>query len=632
MVIRKLNASFGKLNNETISFHDGLNVISMPNESGKSTWCAFIKAMLYGVDSSERQKVGHIPEKQKFAPWSGSPMEGTMEIECGKESITLTRTTRLKNAPMREFSATYTGTAQVVEGLNGSNAGELLTGVSKDVFSRSAFVEQGAAAVTGSTELEKRINALCSSGEEDVSFSEADDRLRAWQRKRKYLKKGMIPESEDAIREKEEQLKDIDSCSTYVFELERKEKDCQSQVESLEADVTRARREQRERLISQMSEARDEVRSLGNKQNASLDALNEAKDEMRRSTLGLKKESEVVVQGRNDISEIQSLSSVNQKRISLVFSVILFVLSLASAVLYQHYYKIVPLAIAAGLLCAGAVALLSIYLKGRRQNLDAQERIKAILKKYEAADTEEIKKKIENHSKMCKQLYELAGAYKAVSDEYDDAVAKLEKLESRFMSEEDESDASILSRRLSELRKSQTELSLKIASEKGRLVTMGDPLVLRGDIQRLKEEKEELTQEYDAINLALEALREADNEMQLRFSPHLGEKAAEYMSKMTGGRYEEILLNKDFSAKAKTRDDAVARESGYLSAGTADLLYLAVRLAICDLALPMGENCPLIIDDALVNLDNERYNQATRLLLDIAKERQVILFTCRNQN
>jgi uncharacterized protein YhaN len=73
----------------------------------------------------------------------------------------------------------------------------------------------------------------------------------------------------------------------------------------------------------------------------------------------------------------------------------------------------------------------------------------------------------------------------------------------------------------------------------------------------------------------------------------------------------------------------VARDSEYLSAGTLDLLYLAVRLAVCELALPEGEPCPLIIDDALVNLDETRYAQAIELLKQIARQRQVILFTCR---
>ena len=171
MKIRKLTASFGKLENETLELHDGLNVIYAPNESGKSTWCAFIRAMLYGIDSSERARAGYLPDKLRYAPWSGAPMEGSMELTADRCNITLTRSTRAKNAPMREFSATYTGSNVPVEGMNGSNAGELLTGVSRDVFRRSAFIAQGSVSVTGSPELEKRISTIVSTGEEHSSYS-----------------------------------------------------------------------------------------------------------------------------------------------------------------------------------------------------------------------------------------------------------------------------------------------------------------------------------------------------------------------------------------------------------------------------------------------------------------------------
>ena len=97
MKINKLTATFGKFNNESITFHGGLNVIYAPNESGKSTWCAFIMAMLYGVDGSERQRSGSLPVRQRYAPWSGAPMEGTAELTADKCDITIMRTTRYKN-------------------------------------------------------------------------------------------------------------------------------------------------------------------------------------------------------------------------------------------------------------------------------------------------------------------------------------------------------------------------------------------------------------------------------------------------------------------------------------------------------------------------------------------------------
>ena len=99
MKIRKLTASFGKLENESLSFHEGLNVIYAPNESGKSTWCAFIRTMLYGIDTSERSRAGHLPDKLRYAPWSGAPMEGTMELTADRCDITLTRSTKAKTRP-----------------------------------------------------------------------------------------------------------------------------------------------------------------------------------------------------------------------------------------------------------------------------------------------------------------------------------------------------------------------------------------------------------------------------------------------------------------------------------------------------------------------------------------------------
>ncbi len=73
-------------------------------------------------------------------------------------------------------------------------------------FRRSAFVEQGKVAVTHSAELEKRISAIVSSGDEDCSFTEADSRLRQWQRKRRFNRHGRLPELEDELSHKKAAL------------------------------------------------------------------------------------------------------------------------------------------------------------------------------------------------------------------------------------------------------------------------------------------------------------------------------------------------------------------------------------------------------------------------------------------
>ena len=157
MIIRHMQGTFGTLDGEQLRLDTGLNIIYAPNESGKSTWCAFLRAMLYGIDTSQRARAGFVPDKQKYAPWSGKPMAGELELEQGGKCITIRRWTETPGAPLRGFSAVYTGTDIPVPGLTAADAGEQLTGVSAEVFARSAFIGQGGLVVTGTPELEKRI-------------------------------------------------------------------------------------------------------------------------------------------------------------------------------------------------------------------------------------------------------------------------------------------------------------------------------------------------------------------------------------------------------------------------------------------------------------------------------------------
>ena len=68
-----------------------------------------------------------------------------------------------------------------------------------------------------------------------------------------------------------------------------------------------------------------------------------------------------------------------------------------------------------------------------------------------------------------------------------------------------------------------------------------------------------------------------------------------------------------------------------LSAGALDQLYLAVRLAVCQLVLPAEKNVPLVLDDALANFDDDRCAAALDWLRQEAEHRQILLFTCHSR-
>ena len=632
MKINKLTASFGKLENDSLSFHEGLNVIYAPNESGKSTWCAFIQAMLYGVDSSERARAGHLPDKLRYAPWSGAPMEGTMELTADNCDITITRTTHAKGAPMREFTATYTGTNTPVDGMTGQNAGELLTGVTKDVYRRTAFVGQGAVAVSGSPDLEKRISAIVTTGEEQSSFSETDERLRGWLHKRRYNRRGLLPDLEGKMDDLQRRLDDMGSSVEDVQKLEKQLEETREECSRLEQAVTESRKRQRREALDRLGSGRSRMQEASDAHDVSLAELSERREALRRSDFGELTQEELEAQVSADREELASLNQQKKTGKALWPAILCFVLAAIGAAVYT-YRPWIPLMAAAGVLCLAAVVLMLRYSKARQAAVNAVEQRRLILKRYRAGNAADLDKVLEQRAALEEDLRAAEAAEQKSREEYEKTRQMVTQLEENTISELDfaggETEAARLSRALTAARAEAERLSGEIAQLNGRLSAMGDPLVLASSLSCLREEYELIQNEYDAITLAEETLREADAELQNRFSPELGRLAAQYMSEMTGGRYEDVLISRDFSAKARTKEDAVARESEYLSAGTLDLMYLAVRLAACELALPEGEPCPLIIDDALVNLDETRFRQAMELLKQIGRERQVLLFTCR---
>lgn len=636
MTINKLTASFGKLNGESLELTDGLNVICAPNESGKSTWCAFIRAMLYGIDSAERQKAGHLPDKLRYAPWSGAAMQGEMELSAGGKDITITRTTKLKSAPMRELSAVYTGTNIPVEGLDAANAGEMLTGASREVFKRSAFVEQGSIVISSSPELEKRISAIVSTGDEECSFTEADEQLRAWQRSRRYNRRGKLPELEERMAETKKRLAELDSLANESERLTQQLEQGRQNCRQLENAITESRKTARRDALSNLQNLRKEL-------NAANEAHEKADDERdaRRAALcgcviGERLPDEVAAEVRADTEKCLELKEVSERRTSPFAAVLLLILALAviaSAIFIVPADFALYAFIAGGVLCLAALLLAIRYSKAKNAASDAGRQRRILLSKYKAEDERGIKSCYEEFLKLFDELSAAENEEKRTAQRLAEMRTTQEKTEAKTLQELDfsggDNEASQLSRELSAAQRSCDMLSARISEIKGRVDAMGDPLVLGSELNNMESLYAALQSEYDAIALAVDTLRAADADIQGRFSPELGKLAAHYMSVVTDGRYEGVLINRDFSAKVKLSGDTVPRETEYLSAGTLDLMYLAVRLAVCTLALPENSACPLILDDALVNFDAERTQQAMKLLREISKQRQVILFTCK---
>lgn len=634
MIIRHMQGTFGTLDGEQLRLDTGLNIIYAPNESGKSTWCAFLRAMLYGIDTSQRARAGFVPDKQKYAPWSGKPMAGELELEQGGKCITIRRWTEAPNAPLRGFSAVYTGTDIPVPGLTAADAGEQLTGVSAEVFARTAFIGQGGLVVTGTPELEKRISAIVTSGEEASSYTEADAQLRAWLRRRRSGQHGALPELEGRITTVEEQLhrleRNAQEQAACAAEIAQTDAELQTVTEQMNA----ARQRQRRAALSSMGEEKSNLRTLEQTlEQARRDAA-ARRTALEQTHFGVQTPDEAGETAERDAQRAESLAGTAEHGGKPYFWIAALVLSALCAAL--GYLVAQPLYYAAIALAVLTVVLLVVARSGKKRAQEASAALGKLLRSYGAQDADGIYYQAEVHRaayRACAaamQAEQQAAA--ALEDAREHQCETHERLLQSLDFESGTGEAAALYQRKCALESVRTRLRTQQAQLTGAALAIGDPMALKSEHAQLLEQRDALERQYAAIALAIETLGRADSELQSRFSPQLAQKAADYMDYLTDGRYDELVLARDLSAKARSADDPTPRDTAYLSAGTADLLYLSVRLALCELTCPADDPCPLVLDDTLVNFDDARAKRAMALFHEIAQHRQVILFTCHERD
>ena len=256
MHILEMQAAYGRLRGDSLRLEPGLNLIYAPNESGKSTWCSFIRTMLYGLPTRQS---GPLADKNRFAPWTGEAMQGRMDLETDGRRWTVLRDTRRASAPMQNFACTYTGTAQPVPEVNGQNLGETLLGVPREVFQRSAFIGQSGLAVSQDPELERRIAALLSTGQEDVSYSESYDRLKKQLNRRRHNKTGLIPQLEQEQARLDDALRRQAELSAQLENAREQQCTAQTRVEELEQRRAQWEALEKQEALRQWREAQEDL-------------------------------------------------------------------------------------------------------------------------------------------------------------------------------------------------------------------------------------------------------------------------------------------------------------------------------------------------------------------------------------
>lgn len=193
--------------------------------------------------------------------------------------------------------------------------------------------------------------------------------------------------------------------------------------------------------------------------------------------------------------------------------------------------------------------------------------------------------------------------------ELDFEISEIDKINSRF----------------AELEKMNLH-STYIETQKKIINTSEDPENLKLCLKNLELKRQKMEEYYRSLEIALGAFEEVSDELRKNFNPKLNSRASEIFKKLTGGKYDNLYIQKDydFIVGEKTID----RYSRYFSSGTIDQAYLAVRIAVSELI--GGTEIPIIFDDTLMQYDDERLKNTIAFLKVYSKEEgiQSVIFTC----
>lgn len=632
MRIKKLTATFGALENAVLEPGPGLTVITAPNEAGKSTWAAFWRAMLYGVSTREQNKAGFLADKTRYLPWSGAPMSGEAQLEWQGEDLTLRRSPTKTN-PFGKFQAVYTASGDPVPGLTAASAGEQLAGVGKEVYLRSAFVGQGGAAIGASQELEARIAALATSGEEDVAYSAVERTLKDWRNRRRLNRSnGLIPQMEEERSRLDASLREMAATRRRKLEAEQELERLEAKREELQSDLEIWARIEKHELNRRYGEAYLEWEKAKKAvpEEAPHPVFGAMAGEEAWAFAQKKQDERDAAVEENRRREARLAEAEKQGNLGNQQIVIGCILGLLAALLLAMFTVHildggwVLLALAAASVLTG---LLSAF-QGRRRTLQARKEQAACRPVPVPAETDWLGQAAQYRESLAKAAQARA-AEATARRRVDDLAAQggqlFDTLEMLYPPTQSKAATAA---QLSAVERELAWVRDELARADGALSQMGDPEGVEDRKSELDKQLAQRREEYDALSTALEALSAANDQLRQRFSPALNQKAGELFAALTGGRWDRLSLARDFSAQAVREGEALPRSVLALSTGTAEQLYLAVRLAVCALTVP---DAPILLDDALAAFDDGRMERALTLLKEMGEERQILLFSCHSR-
>lgn len=653
----KINA-YGNIKNKDISLNKGINIIHGANESGKSTLLSYIVNSFYGISKTKDGR--EISDYEKYKPWEGSEFSGRIKYTLNDNSqYEIFRDFTKKNPKIYNERLEDITDNFEIDKKDGSKFFVEQTGVDKQTYLSTVVSMQQEVRLEEKEQnlLIQKIANLAGTGEDNVSYKKAlgklQDKIRDEIGTNKTTQKP-INIIEKEIEETNRKIEEIRPYKDKKFGIDAEKEELKELIKELEIErkILQELKENELRENENNKEIQIKENSIKENESKILTLKNKMKEleDIEKSVVEnvnkLQKEIESKKQNQEESKEIKSTS---KKTVYLVIAVVLIIVAVVFATILKNYVLAgIPL-----VLSIIDVIILAIMQSKKKKEIQEQKNKQEENGIKIAQEIENLTKELQNNEEekrdLNSQISMIKGQLLLLENNNEQITSQVNKIKTDLLNSQNQDKNQIIAKYQTEipiekinsiienndLHSLEEQLNtnkIKLTGleiEENTILPQLDNLVnLEEKLEADMQNKAELLQKEEIINLTIENLNKAYEEMKTTITPKFTNNLSEGIKEITNNKYEKVAINDENGMIIENaRGEYI--EANKLSTGTIDQLYLALRLSmIKDLS---KETLPIILDETFAYFDNARLEKIIQYLNKKAEEHQTIIFTCTNR-
>ncbi len=676
----KVNA-YGNIENKDINLEEGINIIHGANESGKSTLLNYIISIFYGISRNKGGKA--LSDYEKYKPWNSNEFSGRIsyKLENG-EKYEIFRDFNKKNPKIYNDKLEDISDRFETDKKDGSKFFIEQTGIDKQMYLSTVVSTQEEVRLDEKNQnmLIQKIANLAGTGEDNVSYKKALIKLQ--EKIRDEIGTNKTSQKPINIIEKEiveinNKIVETEKYRNRKYEIDAEKEQILSELKELEQQKQILQELQNSMKSEEETKNRLEIREKNRKDNiAKINELTNQKNTINAEServQSAKNHLQDIIKGHKENieklnSEIEKIANEKEEtqekeKPSILFIVITVVLAIAlicSIILIKNY-------IVSGILGVALIANIVFYVINKNKQKVNKAKLREKInqeKQYKREKLEnqkqqiianvnttekELEKQEEEEKQVNSELSMLKGQIILLEKNNEKITEEIEQDNKAIKEESNKNKQQIIEKYkdknindllyindyqnyISKIEETINNNRIRIKGleiEYNTIVPQLDEMVVLEEKREADKEKlAELREKESIINIAIENLMDAYEEMKTTITPKFTKNLSESIQKISSNKYNKVTIN-DENGMIIENNRGEYVEAIKLSTGTIDQLYLALRLSMIDEL--SKENLPIILDESFAYSDNNRLKNMLQYLTSDLNNHQTIIFTCTDR-